>query len=497
MRLARLFGVASFVCCAAVAVIGQSGAANGEWRSYGGDLGHTRYSPLDQINAANFSKLEVAWRFKTDSLGPRPEFQFEGDAADGRGRRLLDRRLAARGRRARRRHRRAAAGCTARTRARAARTRRGSCPGRGLAYWTDGREARILYVTPGYRLVALDAKTGALVAGFGENGVVDLKKDDDQEIDLITGEVGLHSTPIVAQERRDRRRRAPIGRRAARAGERERLRPRLRRADRQAPVDLPHDSAARRVRQRHVGEGLVDLHRQHRRVGADLGRRRARPRVPAGRTADRRLLRRPSSRATACSARASSPSICRPASASGTISSCTTASGTWTFRARRSSSTSRSTAGRSRRSRSRPSRRCCTSSIAITGQPIWPIEERPVAKGDVPGEWYAPTQPFPTKPPAYDRQGVSIDDLIDFTPELRAEAVKLVAKYKIGPIFTPPVVSKVEGPLGDAGAAVGDRRHQLAGRLVRSRDAHRSTSTRRAASARSAWCRRRTSRSRT
>jgi quinoprotein glucose dehydrogenase len=83
----------------------------------------------------------------------------------------------------------------------------------------------------------------------------------------------------------------------------------------------------------------------------------------------------------------------------------------------------------------------------ITGQPIWPIEERPVEKGDVPGEWYSPTQPFPTKPRGYDRQGVSIDDLIDFTPELRAEAVKFVSRYKLGPMFTPPVVSKLEGPL--------------------------------------------------
>jgi quinoprotein glucose dehydrogenase len=83
----------------------------------------------------------------------------------------------------------------------------------------------------------------------------------------------------------------------------------------------------------------------------------------------------------------------------------------------------------------------------VTGKPIWPIEERPVEKGDVPGEWYAPTQPFPTRPPAYDRQGVMKDELIDFTPELRAEALKLVAKYKIGPVFTPPVVSKIDGPL--------------------------------------------------
>ena len=56
---------------------GQTGALNGEWRAYGGDTGHTRYSPLDQIDATNFSKLAVAWRFKTDHLGPRPEFMFE------------------------------------------------------------------------------------------------------------------------------------------------------------------------------------------------------------------------------------------------------------------------------------------------------------------------------------------------------------------------------------------------------------------------------------
>ena len=127
----------------------------------------------------------------------------------------------------------------------------------------------------------------------------------------------------------------------------------------------------------------------------------------------------------------------------------------------------------------------------VTGQPIWPIEERPVPKGDVPGEWYSPTQPFPTKPPAYDRQGVSIDDLIDFTPELRAEAVKIVARYKIGPLFTPPVVSKVDGPLAHAHAAVGaggtnwpggsyDPETHIALRLLAD-----------GAERRSAWCRRR------
>jgi len=84
----------------------------------------------------------------------------------------------------------------------------------------------------------------------------------------------------------------------------------------------------------------------------------------------------------------------------------------------------------------------------VTGKPIWPIDERPVPKGDVPGEWYSPTQPFPLRPPAYDRQGVSIDDLIDFTPAIRAAAVKLISQYTIGPLFNPPVVSRAEGPLG-------------------------------------------------
>ena len=71
--------------------------------------------------------------------------------------------------------------------------------GRGLAYWTDGREERILYVTPGYRLIALDAKTGQPVAAFGQDGVVDLKLEFDQELDLVNAPVGLHSTPIVAK----------------------------------------------------------------------------------------------------------------------------------------------------------------------------------------------------------------------------------------------------------------------------------------------------------
>src|SRR6185295_1072919 len=158
--------------------------SNGEWRSYGGDLGSNRYAALDQINPTNFNRLEVAWRFKADAFGPRPEVNFEGTplmvggtlyctvgsrrsvvAIDGASGELLwvhreDEGL--RGDDAPRR-----------------------LSGRGLAFWTDGTDARVLYVTPGYRLVALDAKTGIPARGFGTNGVVDLKADDDQPIDLI------------------------------------------------------------------------------------------------------------------------------------------------------------------------------------------------------------------------------------------------------------------------------------------------------------------------
>jgi quinoprotein glucose dehydrogenase len=78
----------------------------------------------------------------------------------------------------------------------------------------------------------------------------------------------------------------------------------------------------------------------------------------------------------------------------------------------------------------------------VTGEPVWPIEERAVPTSDTPGERTSPTQPIPTKPAAFDRQGVTLDDLIDFTPALRAEALELVKQYKIGPLFTPPSVAQ-------------------------------------------------------
>src|SRR5579872_6754984 len=140
-----------------------------EWPTYGADLANTRYRPLGQIDASNFSRLELAWSFKTDNLGPRPEYKLEGTPlmvngvlyATGGTRRsvvALD----------------PATGEVLWVHGEHEGARAAAAPrqlsGRGLAYWTDGSEERILYVTPAYRLIALDARTGVRVRSFGEDG---------------------------------------------------------------------------------------------------------------------------------------------------------------------------------------------------------------------------------------------------------------------------------------------------------------------------------------
>src|SRR5947208_9136729 len=183
---------------------GQPSTANGEWPHYTADVKGNRYSPLDQINASNFTKLEIAWRYKTDNLGPRPEYKLEGTPLMVKGvlyttggtRRsviALD----------------AKTGETIWTHSLREGKRAAVSPrqlsGRGVSYWTDGRgDERIVYVTTGYRLVELNAKTGALVNSFGTNGVLDLKvgavKGKGEQIDLETGEIGVHSTPAIAKD---------------------------------------------------------------------------------------------------------------------------------------------------------------------------------------------------------------------------------------------------------------------------------------------------------
>ena len=224
----------------------EPGTANGEWPSYGGNLSHDRYSPLDQITAENFSEMELAWRFNTDNLGPRPERNFQSTPLMVNG--ILYTTAGSR---------RAAVALDAETGEllwmhRVDEGERGEeaprrLSGRGLTYWNDGGNGVILYVTPGYQLVALDAWTGARIQSFGDAGIVDLKQNIDQDLEP-TSEIGLHAAPVVAGNTIIIG--APPGRCAAVAHERQRLHPRLRRADRRSEMDLPHHSRRGRVRER-------------------------------------------------------------------------------------------------------------------------------------------------------------------------------------------------------------------------------------------------------
>jgi quinoprotein glucose dehydrogenase len=444
-RAGRSLGVMLACGLVMLPIAAQQGAKNGEWRTYGGDLGNTHYSPLDQINAGNFDKLEVAWRFKTSNLGPRPEFNLESTPLMANG--VL---YAAAGTRRAVVALDAATGELLWTHGEREGARGSAAPrqlsGRGLAYWTDGREERILYVTPGYRLVALNAKTGGPVLGFGQNGVVDLKLEDDQQIDLVTGEVGLHATPVVAGD-------TVIVGAAHRSGGVPRSKTNVKGYVRGFDVKtgkrlwifhtIPRpgefgyntwekDSADYTGNAGVWGQISVD---------EELGMVYLPVELPTG---DYYGGHRPGAGLFGESLVAVDLKTgqrkwhyqlvhhgiwdmdipCAPILVDLSINS------------------------RVVKAVAQPTKQAFLYVFdRVTGQPIWPIEEKPVEKGTVPGEWYSPTQPFPSRPPAYDLQGFQLQDLIDFTPALRAEAVKIASLYKLGPVFTPPVVSKADGPL--------------------------------------------------
>ena len=164
---------------ASALVSGQAGATNGEWPHWGADLGSSKYSPLDQINRDNVKNLQDRVALEIGELRAAAAEQHGGHAADGRRRALHDRRDSAPTSSpstpppARR------CGTTGSTRAQRG-DRAPRSVSRGVEYWTDGKQARIILVTRGYQLVSLDAKTGLPDPAFGRNGVVDLYQDFDQ-----------------------------------------------------------------------------------------------------------------------------------------------------------------------------------------------------------------------------------------------------------------------------------------------------------------------------
>jgi quinoprotein glucose dehydrogenase len=444
----RMCVVAGVLVALPMMAVAQWKAKDTEWPSYAADLAGTRYRPLDQINAANFSELEIAWRIKTDNFGNRPEYKLEGTplmvngvvyatAGSRRAAIALD----------------AATGELLWIHGEHEGARGGAAPrqlsGRGLAYWSDGKDERILYVTPGYQLICLDAKTGVRVAGFGNKGAIDLKLDDDQEIlpDLTTGEIGIQSAPVVAKNT------IIIG-----AAFREGMTPKSMRNNKgyvrgfdvrtgkrlwifhtipkkgefgydtwlngsaeytgntgvwsQITVDeelglvyLPVESptndfyGGHRAGNNLFGETLVCV---------DL------------RTGERKwhfqLVHHPLWDMDISSA---------PILADITVD------------------------GKAVRAVALPSKQGFLYVFdRVTGKPVWPFEEKRVEVGTVPGEWYSPTQPIPSKPPAYSRNGVLESDLIDFTPELRERGKAIASRYHLGPVFTPPSESKLDGTLG-------------------------------------------------
>jgi quinoprotein glucose dehydrogenase len=428
-----------------------------EWASYSADIRGSRYRPLDQINASNFNKLEIAWRFKTDSLGPFPEFKLEGTplmvngviyttggtrrsvvALDAKTGELIWAHSMREGKRA------------------AVSPRQLS--GRGVSYWTDGRgDERVVYVTTGYRLVELDAKTGSVVRSFGTNGMVDLKvgvvKGVDQQIDLETGEIGIHSTPAIAKDI------VIIGssmREGATVPTHNNTKGLVRAYDARTGKKLWQFNTIPRPGEYGIETWQDDSWAVNGNTGVwnqitvdeDLGLAYLPVETP---TSDYYGGHRPGedlfSESVVCVDLKTGQRKWHYQLVHHPI---------WNFDISAAPILADiNVDGRAIKAVAQPTKQGYLYVFdRVTGKPVWPIEERPVPPSDVPGEKTSPTQPFPSKPPAYAKNVVKIpDDLIDFTPELRAQALEVIKHYKVGTSpFQPAILGDVNGLFGAIGA---------------------------------------------
>jgi quinoprotein glucose dehydrogenase len=433
---------------------GMPSTKNGDWTHYTADMRGTKYAPLDQINGQNFNQLEVAWRFKTDNLGTRPEFKLEGTplaikgvlyttagtrrsvvALDGKTGELIWTHSYREGNRA------------------AIAPRQLS--GRGVAFWTDGKgDDRVLYVTTGYRLISLNAKNGSMIQSFGTGGAVDLKRGavtgKGEQIDLETGEIGLHSTPTVVGNTVIVGSSFKEGMTVATHNNTKGL---VRAFDVKTgkllwtfntiprPGEFGNDTWENESwaingntgvwSQITVDEeaGLVylpvedptsDYYGGHRPgnnlfgdsiVCVDLktGQRKWHYQIVHHPIWDYDM---------------SSAPILLDANVNGKVIKAVAV----------------------------PSKQAFLYVFnRLTGEPIWPIEEKPVQQSDVPGEKTSPTQPFPTKPPAYGRPFLKVpDDLIDFTPAMRAQAIENLKNYRVAGMFNPALLGHTTGGLRGA-----------------------------------------------
>src|SRR5580704_485405 len=412
---------------------GQPSTKNGEWPMYTADLRGSKYSPLDQINASNFNKLEVAWCFKTDNLGTRPEFKLEGTpimvkgvvyttggtrrsvvALDAKTGELLW-------------------AYSLREGTRAAIAPR-QLSGRGLSYWTDGKtDERILFVTTGYRLVELNAKTGTPVSAFGRNGIVDLKEGaitgTNTQIDLEQGEIGLHSTPTVVKDT------VIVGS-----------------SFKEGMTVVTHNNTKGMARAFDVrtGKKIWQFNTIPRpgEFGNDTWEENSW--AYNGNTGvwtqisvdeDAGLVYLPVETPTSDFYGGHRPGNNLFAESLVAVD-LKTGVRKWHFQMihhgiwdHDNSSASllvdAVVDGTPRKLVAQPTKQGWLYVFdRITGQPIWPIPETPVPASDVPGEKASPTQPIPSKPPAYARTFIGMDDLIDFTPQLRQQALDNLKNYR-------------------------------------------------------------------
>lgn len=426
----------------------QRGVTDGQWRVTYGDAGATRYSDLDQINRDNVGELQIAWRWDSANYGPTPEFKNETTPLYVDGVLYFTAGF--------RRDVVAIDAGTAETlwmfrfdegeRGEVA-PRRNS--GRGVSYWTDGRgDERVFVVTPGFHLIALDAETGRPVPDFGFDGVVDLKLGLDEPVDLDARNIGSSSPgmvfedliiigPAFAGAGRPKTKEAVPGHVTAwdtRTGERRWIFHTV-----PKPGELGYETWA---------DGSAEI-AGHTGVWAPLALDEelgyvylpvevATSDYYGGHRLGDNLF---SSSLVCLNARTGERvwhyqivhhDIFEYDNPAAPILMDVTVDG------ERIPAVVQLT-----------KQAFAFAFNRVTGEPIWPIEERPVPPSDVPGERASPTQPFPTKPAAFDQQGVTEDDLIDLTPEIRAEALEIARQYRLGPLYTPPSLARAEdGTIG-------------------------------------------------
>jgi quinoprotein glucose dehydrogenase len=426
----------------------QTAPADTDWTSYGGTNAYHRYKPLDQIDATNFNQLQVAWEFRTEHFGPRPEFNLEATPLLIKGRLYT---VAGT-----RRDVICLDGATGEIiwvhqspdeGARAAAAPR-QLSGRGVVYWTDGTNERIVYVTIGYRMISLDARTGIRDPAFGQNGIVDLKLDDDQDLDLTKADIGLHSAPTIARD-------VVIIGAAHTAGNTPQIK----------------NNAKGYVRGFDVrtGKRLWIFHNIPRKgeVGYDSWLKPGQA-EDAGNAGDWAQISADEELGLAYLGielpTGDQMGIYRAGNGlfgeSIVAVDIKTGVRKWHYQVIHHGLWDYDICaaailcdiphnGKIVKALALPTKQAFLYVLdRETGKPIWPIPEKKVRAGNVPGEWYSPTQPFPSKPPPFDRQGTSEVDLIDWTPELHAKAKEIASHYTFGPLYTAPILHEKGGSYG-------------------------------------------------